>query len=119
MAVSRASRTILLSSEQRGQGWYAEARDVPGTGSIAPTRHEAIAEVFRKLATAYRDTIVLEPFLHVVIAEPTPPGATTFSGADLRALLDRIPHPDDGWADDVEGAVDGQPSTSGESLWDS
>jgi hypothetical protein len=48
--------------------------------------------------------------LDVLIAEAPPPGLKSFTGADLLALWERLPHPGPEWADALDEATRAQAS---------
>jgi hypothetical protein len=100
--------------ERRNHEWYADVREVPGTGCLGPTRDAAIAGALRKFAEkAERRELSVDALLVSPHSAPL-----QFTGADLLALWKHLPHPDPGWADAVEEAVHNQPMTSSESPWD-
>lgn len=117
---------FAIMSERRDHQWYADVRGVPGTGSLGPTKNDAIAGAVRKLAEKFEtrelvasiDMLIVEASERDHIEAPHH-GRKPFTGADMLALLDRLPHPDPGWADAVEEASRNQPLTSGKSPWDS
>jgi hypothetical protein len=100
---------IRLDVEKRPTGWHVDVRDVPGTESLAPTREEALAETFRKLAEKAERRELMAAY-DVFVAEAPPTGQKSFTGADLLALWKRLPHPGAEWADAVEKVVGSQAS---------
>jgi hypothetical protein len=112
--------SFSFAVERRHNEWHAYVREVPGTGSLGPTQEAAIAGAARKLAEKFErhELPELDIMFDLVTAEAPPPGMKSFTGADFLALWKTLPHPDPGWADDVEAAVRSQPLTSGESPWD-
>jgi hypothetical protein len=100
---------IRLDVEKRPAGWQVDVRDVPGAGSLAPTREAALAETFRKLADKAERRELMSAY-DVFIAEAPPAGQKAFTGADLLALWKRLPHPGAEWADAVEKATGSQAS---------
>ena len=109
--------SFSFAFEPRDHGWHAHVREVPGTGSLGPTKEAAAAEATRKLAEKI-ERRELTVSMEMLIAEAPPPGLKPFTGADFLALWERLPHPDPGWADAVEEVVRSQPLTPGESPWD-
>ena len=83
---------IRLDVEKRPTGWHVDVRDMPGIGSLAPTREEALAETFRKLPEKAERRELMAAF-DVFIAEAPPaglpqrretsPGVVALSGGSL------------------------------------
>jgi hypothetical protein len=109
---------LRVEVEKRSHGWYVDVRDVPGTGSLAPTREAALAEALRKLA-AKAERHELAASFDTFIAEAPPPGQKASTAADLLALWRSLPHDDPSWADDLEKITRSQPTTADEpSAWE-
>lgn len=53
-----------------------------------------------------------------LVAVPPPDSPRRFTTADLADLLDRLPRPDPGFADDLQRIVDEQPVEVPRSQWD-
>jgi hypothetical protein len=68
-------------------------------------RLQKLLEEAADLTPAERNELAVE------LTRPAP----SFTGADLLALWKSVPHPDPGWADDVEKAYRSQPSIADES----
>ncbi len=95
--------------EKREHEWHAYVREVPGTGSLGPTPDDALAGALRKL-TEKVERRELSASLDMFVAEAPPSGLKSFTGADLLALWERLPHPGAAWADAVEEATRSQSS---------
>jgi hypothetical protein len=80
--------------------------------------NDAIAGAVRKLAEKLQTRELLAS-VDMLIVEAPHHGRRSFTGSDMLALLERLPHPDPGWADAVEEASRNQPLTPGKSPWDS
>ena len=106
-----------LAIERRDQEWHAHVREVPGTGSIGPSREAAVAGAMRKLAEkAERGD--LPSSVQVLMTEP-PQKARALTATDFLALWERLPRPDPEWADAAEEATRNQALSAGDSAWDS
>ena len=100
---------LSLSIEKRDDEWYAAVRGVPGTGTTAPTRDEAVAGALRNLSVKV-ERHELAADLDRFVSEPPPAGLKSFTGADFLGLWTLLPRAGAAWADAVEEGVPGQAS---------